>query len=191
MLRLQRSTGPWRPRPAQADNSRELTAVFRNLRGGLTAIIVFLTLVLPAGCSNLTGWTISGTEKSALPTTKVYLVMENIETVPENLRTQGEIYVDAAYFGRTSRPTYYKFVGNGLVVGMVQIEKEKPHTLRVDLPGYEPFEHTRHFGALSEYSISFRMKRLEAEPAVAWEIETESERPEEKQWYEFWRWFGE
>ena len=149
-----------------------------------------MTLAL-SGCSGLTGWRIPGTEKSALPTTKTYLVLENIETIPDNLRTKGEIYVDDAFFGRTSRPDYYKFVGNDLVVGMMRIEKEKTHTIRVEYPGYEPFEHTRFFGALSEYSISFRLKRLDAGPASSWEKETLAEEPEESRWYEFWGWFGE
>ena len=93
--------------------------------------------------------------------------MENVETVPESLRTRGEIYVDDAFFGHTKRPTYYKFVGNALVVGSVQIEKEKTHEIRVEFPGYEPFEHTRYFGTLQEYSISFRLKRSRAAKAEA------------------------
>jgi hypothetical protein len=105
--------------------------------GGRTALmlaVVCLSIFSLAGCSNLTGWRIPGTEKSELPTTKVYLVLENVETLPEELRTQGEIYVDDAFFGHTSRPTYYRFVGNALVVGTVQIEKEKTHTVRVTFP---------------------------------------------------------
>ncbi len=180
MLKRKRSNGS--PAPPRAGAA----GVCGGRRFGLMAGGLALALLALAGCSNLTGWTIPGTEKSALPTTKVYLVMENVETVPENLRVQGEIYVDDAYFGRTRRPTYYKFVGNSLVVGSVQIEKEKQHTIRVELPGYEPFEHRKHFGALAEYSISFRVKRLESEPAVVWETQTETEEPEEKKWYKFW-----
>ena len=155
--------------------------------GRVVAATILILVPAVSGCSDLTGWRVPGTEVSALPTTKTYLVVENIETVPKNLRTEGEIYVDDAFFGRTSRPKYSKFVGNDLVVGMMRIEKERMHTLRVEYPGYEPFEHTRYFGALSEYSISFRLKRLEAGPAVVWEKETETERPAEKGWYEFWK----
>lgn len=149
--------------------------------------VVCLSIFSLASCSNLTGWRIPGTEKSELPTTKVYLVLENVETIPEELRTQGEIYVDDAFFGNTSRPTYYRFVGNALVVGAVQIEKEKTHTVRVTLPGYEPFEHTRYFGTLSEYSLSFRLKRLAAESAAASAPEPETKQAEKKKWYQFWR----
>lgn len=158
--------------------------------GGRTALmlaVVCLSIFSLAGCSNLTGWRIPGTEKSELPTTKVYLVLENVETLPEELRTQGEIYVDDAFFGHTSRPTYYRFVGNALVVGTMQIEKEKTHTVRVTFPGYETFEHTRYFGTLSEYSLSFRLKRLASEPATASAPEPEAKQAEEKKWYKFWR----
>ena len=152
------------------------------------AVVLLVVVLAVSGCSGLTGWRVPGTEVSALPTTKTYLVLENVETMPENVRVQGEIYVDDAFFGRTSRPVYNKFVGNELVVGSMRIEKEKMHTIRVEYPGYEPFEHTRYFGALSEYSISFRLKRLEAGPAVVWETETEAEPPPpEKSWYEFWK----
>ncbi len=157
--------------------------------GGRTALmpaVVCLSILLLAGCSNLTGWRIPGTEKSELPTTKVYLVLENVETFPEELRTQGEIYIDDAFFGHTSRPTYYRFVGNALVVGTVQIEKEKTHTVRVTFPGYEPFEHTRYFGTLSEYSLSFRLKQIAGESATA-AAEPEAKQAEEKKWYKFWR----
>ncbi len=153
---------------------------------GFTAAAVLIVMLAVSGCADLTGWRIPGTEVSAIPTTKTYLVLENIETVPENLRDEGEIYVDDAYFGRTSRPTFNKFVGNELVVGTMQIEKEKMHTLRVEYPGYEPFEHTRYFGALSEYSISFRLIRLEAGPSVVWEKEKEAEPPVKQKWYKFW-----
>lgn len=155
--------------------------------GRVVATIILIFAPAVSGCSGLTGWRVPGTEVSALPTTKTYLVVENIATVPKNLRTEGEIYVDDAYFGRTSSPTYNKFVGNELVVGMMRIEKEKMHTLRVEYPGYEPFEHTRYFGAFSEYSISFRLKRLEAGPAVVWEKETETGRAAGKSWYKFWK----
>ena len=172
----------------------------RNRRGYCSAVAALLIMALAlSGCSGLTGWRIPGTEKSAVPTTKTYLVLENVETIPENLRARGEIYVDDAFFGRTSRPEYSRFVGNDLVVGSMRIEKEKTHTIRVEYPGYESFEHTRFFGALAEYSISFRLKRLEAGPATAWERETLTEQPgksldeepEESRWYEFWGWFGE
>jgi hypothetical protein len=159
-------------------------------RRGIAAILLFVGLAV-AGCSGLTGWRIPGTEVSALPTIKAYLVLENVDTLPENLQSEGEIYVDDAFFGHTSRPAFNKFVGNELVVGSMQIEKEKMHTIRVEYPGYEPFEHTRYFGALSEYSISFRLKRLEAGPAVAWETETEAEPPRKKRWFEFWKTSGE
>jgi hypothetical protein len=152
---------------------------------------LLLVIALQAACSNLTGWRIPGTEKSAVPTTTTYLVLENVETLPEDLRSQGEIYVDDAFFGRTTRPTYYRFVGNALVVGKVHIEKEKIHTIRVEFPGYEPFENTRYFGTLPEYSLSFRLKQVAAEPAVAWEAEEEVVPEKEKIWYEFWRWFEE
>jgi hypothetical protein len=122
----------------------------------------------------MTGLRIPGTEKSAVPTTTVYLVLENVETVPERLRTMGEIFVDEAYFGNTSRPGYYRFVGNALVIGKVQIEKEKVHTILVEYPGYETFELTRYFGTLPEYSISFRLKRSPSEPSVFWDKEPES-----------------
>lgn len=128
---------------------------------GFVPLVFFLAVLSMTGCANLTGWHIPGTEKSAEPTTKVYLVLENVETIPEGLRTQGEIFVDDAYFGQTSRPAYSRFVGNALVVGTVQIEKEKLHTIRVVFPCYEQFEHTRYFGTLTEYSVSFRLKRLE------------------------------
>lgn len=179
------------PSPYAATVARRSAIISGGRRSRLIPAGILLVLCALAGCSTLTGWDIPGTEKSALPTTKVYLVLENVETVPENLRTQGEIYVDDAFFGRTSRPSFYKFVGNDLVVGSVQIEKEKAHTIRVELPGYEPFEHTRHFGALPEYSIAFRLKRLEAGPAVVWESEAEAEQPEGAKWYEFWDWFEE
>ncbi len=131
---------------------------------GLVPVAFFLALFFVTGCANLTGWHIPGTEKSAEPTTKVYLVLENVETIPEELRTQGKIYVDDAYFGQTSRPEYFRFVGNALVVGTVQIEKEKLHTIKVVFPDYEQFEHTRYFGTLPEYSVSFRLKRPGATP---------------------------
>lgn len=142
------------------------------------------------GCSNLTGWRIPGTEKAAGATTKVYLVLENVDVVPEEFRTQGEIFVDDAFFGNTSRPVYYPFVGNALVVGEVNIEKEKIHTVKVIFPGYEPFEATRYFGTLPEYSISFRLKQVPGAPAVA-TAPALDEGVEEKEWYQFWRWFGE
>lgn len=153
---------------------------------GAAAVLSIVVLAI-SGCSGLTGWRIPGTEVSELPTTKAYLVLENVGTIPDNLQTQGEIYVDDAFFGRTSHPLYNKFVGNDLVIGAVRIEKEKMHTIRVEYPGYEPFEHTRYFGALAEYSISFRLRRVEAGPAVVWETETEAEQPQEKRWYQFWK----
>jgi hypothetical protein len=130
--------------------------IFAGVR--VTGLVLIVCLMV--ACSNLTGLRIPGTEKSAIPATTVYLVLENVETIPEYLRTAGEIYVDDAFFGNTNQPGYYRFVGNELVVGKVQIEKEKIHTIRVAFPGYEPFEHTRYFGTLPEYSISFRLKRL-------------------------------
>lgn len=136
-------------------------------------VFLFMALFLTA-CSNLTGLRIPGTEKSAAPTTAVYLVLENVETIPEHLRTEGEIYVDDAFFGCTSRPGYYRFVGNALVVGKIQIEKEKIHTIKVVFPGYEPFEHRRYFGTLPEYPLSFRLKRLPGEPVTVWDEEPES-----------------
>jgi hypothetical protein len=148
-----------------------------------TALFVALAV---SGCADLTGWRIPGTQVDGIPTTKTYLVLENIETIPVNLRTEGEIYVDDAFFGRTSRPIFNTFVGNSLVVGSMQIEKEKMHTLRVEYPGYEPFEHTRYFGALSEYSIAFRLKRLEAGPSVVWEKEKETQPVVQKRWYKPW-----
>ncbi|UCD56833.1 MAG: hypothetical protein JSV16_13565 [Candidatus Hydrogenedentota bacterium] len=163
----------------------------------LILVALLFMLFASMGCSNLTGWQIPGTEKSAVPTTKVYLVLENVETVPEELRPQGEIYVDDAFFGNTSRPAYYRFVGNALVVGSVQIEKEKVHTVEVVFPGYEPFKHTRYFGTLPEYSISFRVKQFVAEPVLLPLPEAEDkekekgEEAQDKKWYEFWRWFGE
>jgi hypothetical protein len=153
----------------------------------LTTFLMFL--LSAAGCSNLTGWNIPGTEKSAMPTTKVYLVLENVEAVPEEVRPAGEIYVDDAFFGYTSRPVFSKFVGNALVVGKIQIEKEKVHTVKVLYPDYEPFEHTRYFGTLQEYSISFRLKRLADEPVAPPPAEAEAEEEDQRKWYEFWRWF--
>lgn len=146
-----------------------------------------LMIMVLAGCSTTTGWQIPGTEKSAVPTTKAYLVLENVETLPEQARSLGKIYVDDAFFGNTSRPTYSKFVGNSLVVGKVQIEKEKIHTVKVEFPGYETFEHTRYFGALPEYSISFRLKRLTTEPATISEEETKKGEDRDKAWFEFWK----
>ncbi|MBI4830394.1 MAG: hypothetical protein HY801_02330 [Candidatus Lindowbacteria bacterium] len=150
-------------------------------------VVAFLLLLLFAGCSNLTGWRIPGTEKGAGATTKVYLVLENVETMPEEIRPQGEIYVDEAFFGHTSRPSYYKFVGNSFVVGEVQIEKDRVHTIEVVFPGYEPFSQTRHFGTLPEYSIAFRLKRLPGEPPVAAAPEPQAEKAAESPWYEFWK----
>ncbi len=146
-----------------------------------TTIVVFLFLALfLTACSNMTGLRIPGTEKSAVPTTIVYLVLENVETIPEHLRTEGEIFVDDAFFGCTTRPVYNRFVGNALVVGKVQIEKEKIHTVQVVFPGYEPFEHRRYFGTLPEYSIPFRLKRIPGEPVTAWDEEPEPPRTDEE-----------
>jgi hypothetical protein len=122
--------------------------------------LFLLALLMFSGCSNLTGWRIPGIEKSAGPTTTIYLICENAETIPEGIRSYGEIHVDGAFFGLTSNPKYYKYVGNALVVGKVRTEKEREHTVRVAMPGYEPFENTRYYGTLPEYSISFRLKRL-------------------------------
>lgn len=135
--------------------------------GGVRSILTLLlmTLFVCAGCSNLTGWRIPGIEKSEGPTTTIYLVCENAETLPEGIRSYGEIHVDGAFFGLTSNPRYYKYVGNALVVGKIHTEKEREHTIRVAMPGYEPFEHTRYYGTLPEYSISFRLKRLERDEA--------------------------
>ncbi|MBI5114929.1 hypothetical protein HZA56_00485 [Candidatus Poribacteria bacterium] len=144
--------------------------------------VIILVFLLFTGCSNLTGWRIPGTEKGVGATTKVYLVLENVETMPEDIRTHGEIYVDDAFFGNTKRPTYYKFVGNALVVGEVQIEKDRIHTIKVVFPGYESFSQTRHFGTLAEYSVPFRLKRLPGELPVIPEPQ-----PPEKRWYEFWK----
>jgi hypothetical protein len=102
--------------------------------------------------------------------------------MPEEIRTHGEIYVDDAFFGHTSRPTYYRFVGNALVVGEVQIEKDRIHAIKVVFPGYESFSQTRHFGTLAEYSVPFRLKRLPGELSVIPEAQ-----PPEKRWYEFWK----
>lgn len=121
----------------------------------LSGFLIFLLL----GCSNLTGWRIPGTEKGAGATATVYLVLENVETIPEDVRSQGEIYVDSAFFGHTSRPAYYPFVGNELVVGTIQIQKEKTHTVAVKFPDYKPFEVTRYFGKLPEYSVTFSLQR--------------------------------
>ena len=127
---------------------------------GFVPCLFLLVLLMFSGCSNLTGWRIPGIEKSAGPTTTIYLICENAETIPEGIRSYGEIHVDGAFFGLTSNPKYYKYVGNTLVVGKVRTEKEREHTIRVAMPGYEPFEHTRYYGTLPEYSISFRLKRL-------------------------------
>jgi len=121
---------------------------------------LFLVVLMFSGCSNLTGWRIPGIEKSAGPTTTIYLICENAETIPEGIRSYGEIQVDGAFFGLTSNPKYYKYVGNALVVGKVRTGKEREHTIRVAMPGYEPFESTRYYGTLPEYSISFRLKRV-------------------------------
>ncbi|GAB4350641.1 MAG: hypothetical protein Kow0099_34330 [Candidatus Abyssubacteria bacterium] len=124
-----------------------------------TPQLVLLVLIgTLAGCSNLTGWRIPGTEKGAGATTTVYLVLENVGTVPEEVQSQGEVFVDGAFFGYTRHPFYSQFVGNDLVVGEVQIAKEKEHTILVEFPGYEPFEHKRYFGTLPEYAVSFRVK---------------------------------
>ena len=190
MFRYERSlrllTAGWK---GVADNLYRIGSARQDRRFPTILAGLLLVIALQAACSNLTGWRIPGTEKSAVPTTTTYLVLENVETLPEDLRSQGEIYVDDAFFGRTTRPTYYRFVGNALVVGKVHIEKEKIHTIRVEFPGYEPFENTRYFGTLPEYSLSFRLKQVAAEPAVAWEAEEEVVPEKEKTWYEFWRWF--
>jgi len=155
---------------------------------GLLAAILLLPLCSLMACANLTGWEIPGTEKSAIPTTTVYLVLENVETVPEEIMPQGEIFVDDAFFGHTNRPAFSKFVGNALVVGKIHTEKRKVHTIKVLYPGYEPFEHTRYFGTLPEYSISFRLKWLDGQPVMPAPPEPEAE--EGRKWYQFWRWFG-
>jgi hypothetical protein len=128
-------------------------------------LLPLLLIGLLAGCSNLTGWRIPGTEKGAGATTTVYLVLENVGTMPEEVQSQGEVYVDSAFFGYTRHPFYSQFVGNDLVVGEVQVAKEKEHTILVEFPGYEPFEHKRYFGTLPEYAISFRLRQMiHAEP---------------------------
>ena len=190
MSKRSRSSGPW------FEESRVRIRVPHHVGGlqsggslGLILTTLFMFFLSAAGCSNLTGWNIPGTEKSAMPTTTVYLVLENVETVPEEARSAGEIYVDDAFFGHTSRPVFSKFVGNALVVGKIHIEKEKMHTVRVLYPDYEPFEHTRYFGTLQEYSISFRLKRLAGEPLAPPPAEAVAEEEEPRRWYEFWRWF--
>ena len=167
----------WITRNTGIGNSKDGATVTANSVLKPCLVLLALIMLFSAACSNLTGWRIPGTEKSAVPATTVYLVLENVETIPEHLRTRGEIFVDDAFFGNTNRPDYYRFVGNALVVGKVQIEKEKMHTIKVWFPGYEPFEHTRYFGTLPEYSISFRLKRISTEPAAFWDKEGEAVTP--------------
>ena len=189
MFKRSRSSGSWST--ASCVKTRVLAVGVQSGGSiGLIAALIFLASFSLAGCSSLTGWNIPGTEKSAIPTTKVYLVLENVETVAEEVRSQGEIYVDDAFFGHTSRPFFSKFVGNDLVVGTVQTEKQKVHNIEVVYPGYEAFEHERYFGALPEYSISFRLKRLPGEPVAAPPPEPQVEEEQEEKWYEFWKWFG-
>ena len=162
----------------------------RSSAGILAASLVFLTMFFGAGCSSTTGWKIPGTEKGAGATTTVYLVLENVETIPEDVRPQGEIVIDGAFFGNTSRPMYYKFVGNALVVGTIHVQKEKIHTIRVKFPGYEPFECARYFGMLPEYSVAFSLKRVGEAPAAAPAPQPEAAQAQEKKWYKPWTWFG-
>jgi len=124
----------------------------------LVSALGFIVLLI-SSCSQLTGWRIPGTEKGAGATTTIYLVLENVESIPEQLRTQGEIYVDEAFFGNTSRPGYYRYVGNELVVGTVQVQKEKIHTFSIKFPGYMPVDITRYFGTLPEYSVTFSLRK--------------------------------
>lgn len=159
--------------------------------GNVAAMSILWLAACVVGCSSTTGWRIPGTEKGAGATTTVYLVLENVDTMPEQSRSRGEIYVDGAFFGHTSRPFYNRFVGNKLVVGEVQIEREREHTVAVRFPGYEPFEQTRYFGTLPEYSISFRLKQIAQAEPVPLSPEEEAEETEEGHWYQFWRWFGE
>jgi hypothetical protein len=119
--------------------------------------VVAALAIIFSGCSNLTGWRIPGTELGAGATTTIYLVLENVEAIPEQARPLGEIYVNNAFFGNTSRPTYYRYVGNELVVGKVQVQKERTHTISVRFPGYETFAVTRYFGTLPEYSVAFSL----------------------------------
>ena len=61
---------------AAADGLREI-----DRKGGSIGLVpAWLTVLFfaLAGCSNLTRWHIPGTEKSTLPTTKAYLVLENV-----------------------------------------------------------------------------------------------------------------
>jgi hypothetical protein len=129
--------------------------------------VLGFTVLLLSSCSQLTGWRIPGTEKGAGATTTVYLVLENVEAVPEQVRTLGEIYVDDAFFGHTSRPAYYRYVGNKLVVGKVQVQKERIHTLSIRFPDYIPVDITRYFGMLPEYSVTFSLRRTIEQPAPA------------------------
>jgi hypothetical protein len=165
------------------------------------SIAMLLALLVLAGCSGLTGLSVPGTEKSGIPTTKTYLILENVNTIPDEIRDKGEIYVDDAFFGNTHTPAHYRFVGNDLVVGTMRVEKEKIHIVRIEYPGYESFEITRFFGALPEYSISFRLKRIEADPsaeggkeasekAAAKPEEKPQDESEESRWQEFWGWVG-
>lgn len=161
-------------------------------RAGMPISVLFALAVVLGGCSNLTGWRIPGTEKGAGATTTVYLVLENVETIPEELRTRGEIFVDDAFFGNTSRPEYYRFVGNELVVGTIKIQKEKIHTVRVDYPNYEPFEHTQFFGTLPEYSVSFRLKHQDtAQAADELDDIAESEKEKTGIFHSIWKIFDE
>ncbi|RJP19810.1 MAG: hypothetical protein C4520_12030 [Candidatus Abyssobacteria bacterium SURF_5] len=152
-------------------------------------VLLPLTLLLSVAtaCSNLTGWRIPGTEKGAAATTAVYLVLENVETLPEETRTLGEIYVDDAFFGYTSRPKYSRYVGNEMVVGSVQIQREKVHTISVRFPSYLPFETTRYFGTLPEYSVTFSLRKdMAAEPEEPQESDAPVEAVQEKKWYHLW-----
>jgi hypothetical protein len=137
------------------------------LKVSVTSLLVsalgFIVLIF-SSCSQLTGWRIPGTEKGAGATVTVYLVLENVESIPEQLRTQGEIYVDEAFFGNTSRPAYYRYVGNDLVVGKVQVQKEKIHVFSIRFPCYMPVEITRYFGTLPEYSVTFSLKEPVEQP---------------------------
>jgi hypothetical protein len=156
-----------------------------NARGRLRAItavlgLLFFMVLLSAGCSNLTGWRIPGTEKGAGATTTVYLVLENVETIPEDVRPTGKIFVDGAFFGNTSNPMYYRFVGNELVVGTIQLQKEKIHEIKVALPGYEPFVCARYFGTLPEYSVAFSLKRTGGAPEAVPAPPTEATQAQEK-----------
>ena len=119
-----------------------------------------------AGCITPSGQRIPGAARNTKATTRILLACENIAVVPEEFRESGWIFVDDAYFGQTSRPVYRKIVGNSLVIGTVQVEKNHAHQVKVLFKGYEPVVIERYFGNLEEYVVSFRLHALQPKPVA-------------------------